>query len=525
MPIYIHRRSSRKKRRKTALLGSCIALFLILTVYYGHGWFYQGPSAAVGQAAIVPTSPLLEEQARFWRSFFHIILNNDPRCTKSPDMVVPTKLDVSYESDHIHNRPDILWMDDADLQRLKISHQNFLNDIQTSKINLVYNKGTRGVVTTVSETQIPVLLIQLRMLRASGSSLPVEVFLSEATPFTDYICLTILPPLGATCVYLKSIFKVAGTGVDITSYQHKIFTILFSSFDEILLLDSDAWPISNPDHLFIYPPFTNTGLVLWPDFWYASESPYYFSIAKIDDIPPLHLKPATESGELMYAKSKHELSIALAAYYNHFGPEYYYPLQSQGAPGQGDKETFPNAALALKEDFYWVRTMVTAIGRMDSSGHFLGSAMVQYDPIVDFQHESDTPQPDLNPDGKETGHPGERPKGERPKQTIPPRTINKPMFIHANFPKFDPRTIFNENDVGNGVRASPPRDSNGTYVRCWDMTEEAAVQRFGYDVERRFWDVIKTVACEDLLGKGDMARKTKELEVCHQVTTYVKQVF
>jgi alpha 1,2-mannosyltransferase len=82
-----------------------------------------------------------------------------------------------------------------------------------------------------------------------------------------------------------------------------------------LFLDSDAFPVHDPDILFDSEPFNSTGLVLWPDFWYASESPAYFAISS-QKMPSLKERQCTESGEMVYSKSKHELSLLLAAYYN-----------------------------------------------------------------------------------------------------------------------------------------------------------------------------------------------------------------
>ncbi|KAK7679537.1 Golgi alpha-1,2- mannosyltransferase [Cerrena zonata] len=42
-------------------------------------------------------------------------------------------------------------------------------------------------------------------------------------------------------------------------------------------------------------------------------------------------------------------------YYNYYGPDYYYPLLSQGAAGEGDKETFIAAAHKLKLPYYQVK--------------------------------------------------------------------------------------------------------------------------------------------------------------------------
>src|SRR4051794_2048387 len=74
----------------------------------------------------------------------------------------------------------------------------------------------------------------------------------------------------------------------------------FSSFEEVLFLDSDAFPVQEPEALLDCEPFTTTGLVLWPDFWYMSESPAYFAISS-QAMPSLKERQSTESGEIMYS--------------------------------------------------------------------------------------------------------------------------------------------------------------------------------------------------------------------------------
>jgi alpha 1,2-mannosyltransferase len=195
-------------------------------------------------------------------------------------------------------------------------------------------------------------------------------------------------------------------------------------------------------------------MILWPDFWYTSESPHYFQIAQIPE-PPLHKRASTESGEILYSKATHGPSLMLAAYYNYYGPQYYYLLHSQGAPGEGDKETFPWAATALNETFYNVKKGVDAIGHFTSKGDFQGSAMVQYNPVQDF-HVSRYHSGSLG-ESSDVG----------------------PMFVHANFPKFNPASIFKGAAMG---ASGPTRDGNGSFHRVWH-DEIEGIDFFGFDLE------------------------------------------
>ena len=441
------------------------------------------------------------------------MLNNDPTCKNPPDRVVPQKLDIGYDPTQDRQRPDLLYMDTADVKRMRETHSNFVNDMKDTP-RMPYESGSRGIVLTGGFNQLPVLVISVRMLRRTKSDLPVEVFVADPSEWDDQICNVVLPSLNAKCLLFSEIFQTAGTGVSIGRFQYKIMAILFSSFEEVLLLDSDAFPINNPLPLFEEEPFKSNGLIVWPDFWYPSESPYFFEIAKIDTIPHLTERASVESGELMYSKAKHHASLMLAAYYNYYGPTYYYPLLSQGAPGEGDKETFAWAATALKEPHYAVHERVMALGRHDTNGNFLGSAMAQHDPVAD------------NAFTKAHGPPHDRSKdtdtGKDNHFEIQATEV-KPFFIHANFPKFDPSTIFGHEmkDFADETIGGPTRDSNGTNVRCW-MDPARAVEMFGFDAERRLWEEIKATACDYEHQFGAWKGKSG---ICQRTTDYWNDVF
>lgn len=211
-------------------------------------------------------------------------------------------------------------------------------------------------------------------------------------------------------------------------------------------------------------------MILWPDFWYPSESPAFFDIAELP-IPEIHSRPATESGELLYSKPKHTNSLLLAMYYNFYGPDFYYPLQSQGAPGEGDKETFLWSAVAFDEPSYSVQESVKAIGYMTTEGNWRGSAMVQLDFIQDFDRQTLA---------KNTGEHNSH-------------QIVRPLFLHANFPKIDPGEIFLSMSFG---ADGPTKDTDGTMRRIWHKDKEEAVAFFGFDLEHRLWNVVKDIACQ-----------------------------
>ncbi|RMD44490.1 hypothetical protein DV735_g679, partial [Chaetothyriales sp. CBS 134920] len=424
--------------------------------------------STVGETAPAHTR-LLAEQASFCHSLFSDIDRFRPRC---PRIVHPedTGLDIGYNASLQLDRPDILRLSRKQQHELHFAHTKFVSRLKEGEYNLPYNKGTQGIVTTAGGPYLEVALVSVRMLRRTGSDLPVEIFLGSQEEFDPQICGVVLPSLNARCIVLDDIFTRAGLStVKIDKYQYKIMSILFSSFEDVLFLDSDCFPIYAPDDLMNNEPFATSGLVIWPDFWFPSESPLFFDIAEID-APDVWTRASSESGEMLYSKSKHDISLMLAAYYNYYGPDFYYPLQSQGAPGEGDKETFLWAAVAVGAPFYHVRTPLRALGYFTTEGEWRGSAMLQADPMDDFERSIE----DLY--------------GETTNLTEP-----RPFFIHANFPKFRPSTIFTDKSFG---AQGPTRDADGTMRRVWHENGAASAEVFGFDLERRLWEEIRDIGCE-----------------------------
>ncbi|RMZ85569.1 hypothetical protein DV737_g607, partial [Chaetothyriales sp. CBS 132003] len=488
----------------------CILLLIALSLAYIRHAYHQPKVTDI--ISTRPLSPFVKDQAKFWQSLYTAILSNDPECEESPiEPVVPHKLDIGFNPSESHARPDLLWIRPADLNKLKDSHTNFVNELPEISPPF-FLPASQGIAVTAGLKQLPVLTISLRMLRRTGCELPVEVFLASDEDYDSHLCTEVFPSLNAQCLIFTDIFREAETGVSLDHYQFKIFALIFASFDDVLLLDSDAFPATDPTTIFTSEPFTSQGMILWPDFWYPSESPYFFEIANLGTPPPLNAYSSIESGELMVSKSKHSLSLMLAAYYNYYGPSYYYPLQSQGAPGQGDKETFGWAALATNNSFYHVHERVIALGHVDSTNKFYGSAMAQHDPVQDFHSQQVADQSSALSDKEAAKDPDDQASGAKSRVA--------PLFVHANFPKFDPATLFEFSTQAKGT-VGPTFDSNNTAIRTWGPRPEM-VKLFGFDIEHAFWEEIEYVACN--LESDFVAWKGKQ-DICFGVQEYMKIVF
>lgn len=455
----------------------------VLTLYYLYGF----GGLRSGQANVLNSArSLLHEQQVFWKRLYPQILENRPQCEPVVNTVVGGLM-INYDAHSDYLRPDRLEVNTTQTEELRVRHQSYLSAVRHSNYALPYHPNTQGVVMTAGGKYLPVVVVSIRMLRETGCKLPVEVFLATNEEWDAEICGQVFPRLNAHCVVLENIFDPDHKygELEIHKYQYKIMSIVFSSFEDVLFLDADCFPIYDPTRLLDSEPFKETGLVIWPDFWYASESKSFFEVAQTA-MPAINKRPASESGELLYSKRRHTNSLLLAMYYNFYGPDFYYPLQSQGAPGEGDKETFLWSAVVLDEPFYSVHERVQALGYHASDGSWIGSAMVQYDCVEDALRREDPV---------------------------------KPLFVHVNMPKIDPGQVFLNRSFG---VAGPTKDPNGTMRRIWHKTENETIAFFGFDVERRLWGVVKDIACE---YEGKFAAWRDFTHVCRQAEEYWEAVF
>ncbi|KAH0423222.1 hypothetical protein CcaCcLH18_12361 [Colletotrichum camelliae] len=414
------------------------------------------------------TSP---ETTIFWHSLRSLLNDTDPKIPLLKPLrdlteaeYDPAKInDISARLNDSSARPDLIPLTRDTIDALAKKHSTFVASIDSLVSTLPVWRGTTGIVISAGGGYLGPALTSLLLLRRSGSTLPVHVFLDSPSEYDENICLNILPRLGAECLLFSSFISPTD---DVHHYQYKVLSIIFSPFEKVLSIDSDAWPIASPDDLFTTEPFLSNGLITWPDFWLSTISPHFFKIANFT--PPATLRRhASESGILLYNKRTHARSLLLAAYYNWYGPNVYYPLLSQHAPGEGDKETFAQAALALSQPLYDVRSPITVLGRW-FNGTFESAGMKQADPISDFYHQLH----DL-----EASHAGE-----------PPTEIKtKTLFIHHNSFKID---IFKVGEPDDPIFRT---DDDGKVGRLWDAND--LINETGYDLEKEMWEIVCAASC------------------------------
>lgn len=348
---------------------------------------------------------------------------------------------------------------EEDIESLRQSHERLVGHANFSRVN---EQATRlfsgtGIVTVAGGYYFPPAILSIRMLRKTNSTLPVQVFLRNKSEYEKKICQEVLPALNAECFVIQDHLR-KDNPVKVKHYQLKALAILFSSFESVLYLDSDCMTLLDPRELFDSEPFLSTGFVSWPDYWIATEDPVFYKIAGLHSFPKGLPARSSEAGQLLISKQTHLTTLLLASYYNIYGPGIYYPILSQGAHGEGDKETFLAAAVVLENPNYRVRRRLGTVGYHEADRKFIGTGMVQYHPGDDYAPRDPTSL----------------------KQA-------RALFLHANSPKMNVAHLLAEDRVF--YQGTEDR------LRLWGP-KEFMIKMLGFDIEETVWIDIVEMACK-----------------------------
>ena len=467
--------------RKRVIKFLCAVLILFNVSYFYLRWERQALELA-----------LQNQRSRLWQQLHSLLEEYKPNCP--PPILRGSAGTQRFDAVKETPRQNYVTNVDEILSPMQAAHDGFLHAIRSRKFDRAYVPGTIGIVTSAGGTYLPTFLVSLLLLRRTGSTLPVELFMKDRTEYEPSICETILPPLGARCLLLSDMFAGQESLLnieDIEGFQIKSFAILFSSFEKLLWLDADCVPLHDPAVILYSEPFKSIGFVTWPDFWASSAAPVYFNISR--QLEPLSTaRQATEAGILLVSKKTHFSTLMLAAYYNYYGPDYYYILLDQGAPGAGDKDTFLHAAAAVNETFYSVSEPVVDLGNVSpwNPKFALNAGYIQADPIQDYSLTSQNKWRVKDP------------------SISPPRAF----FIHAGDPEFNP---------GKDLLGPKLEGFNGKPTRLWTYPPEA-MKRVGYDAERMFWEATISVACD---MQPAFESWKSESELCEKVKEHWEAVF
>ena len=195
---------------------------------------------------------------------------------------------------------DLLPLNAADCLATRLQHAKLVRHLPVYP-EKTYNGS--GIVMLAGGIYSEYAATSLGMIREMGSMLPVEVWMKDKSEEKKGWCAE-LEREGMACRMLADYMDTAALS---NPYQLKVFTIFFSSFEEVLFLDADNMPMKNPDSIFHAVEYRKWGAVLWPDYWPHSGSPWLPYILGISDERSEVLKGeiSAESGQILWNKRTH----------------------------------------------------------------------------------------------------------------------------------------------------------------------------------------------------------------------------
>ena len=237
----------------------------------------------------------------------------------------------------------------------------------------------RGIVSSTSSGfhRSGRLLASIKLLRWLKCQLPVEIFiksgelkLEEIRKFEE------IPNVKVLVIRDDAIVKTRKA----RKYSLKPYSIINSSFEHVLWLDSDNIPVRDPEYLFDLPHYIHSTAIFWPDFW---STPGKNPIWKILNISCRAEDYEQESGQIVINKRLSWKALNLAL---HFTLD---PVISRVI--YGDKDAFRLSWKVLDTKFYFIRKFLGIGGfyyiRTDDTNepnkkvYFCGHTMVQHDPL------------------------------------------------------------------------------------------------------------------------------------------------
>lgn len=215
----------------------------------------------------------------------------------------------------------------------------------------------RGIVMIAGGAKyIPCAYVNVKMIRSNGCTLPIELWYIGAYEMDDTAKALFA---GMAVTFVDCMDKLAEVSSRrIGGWEMNPYSIIHSSFQEVVFLDADNVPLIDVETMFDWPGYQNTGAVFWPDY---NRLPDRRSIWKLLQIP-YQDESEFESGQIVVDKRKCWKELHLTMCLNEYSDTYYRHVW-------GDKETYHMAWRYLQREYTMVPHGI----------HKLRATMVQHD--------------------------------------------------------------------------------------------------------------------------------------------------
>lgn len=247
-----------------------------------------------------------------------------------PDLVDP--LSDGRHPDPQHKNPSG-W---SESEEQRIRHLEAFREVLAGKPAQVKRAG-RGIITIGGGKYWPGVVVGIKLLRQSGSDLPVEIWHME----TEKVNPQDLEGLGEVTLVNSTVHARLYHGARILAgWENKLFALSHTQLKEVLFLDADAYCIEDPGPLF--PNLDDAPFVFWSDL-HCQET-----AVKWDKVWPEGSNgvPPIQGGHFLIDTEKAWPLIRLAHWVNQHSDFYYGHMF-------GDQDTWRLALSALKGKIPW----------------------------------------------------------------------------------------------------------------------------------------------------------------------------
>ena len=221
--------------------------------------------------------------------------------------------------------------------------------------------------------------VAIHALRRSGCALPIQLWFPEREG-PDCERADELRRMGVTIHSFADLVDADAAGgahgaaAMTNRFMYKIVALVFSSFREVLLMDSDNIVLSDPSSLFASELYESRGSILWMDFWRGSAAPDLASVLGAGAVA----NHTHESGQMVMDKKRTWEALRLALFFNAHA-DVFYPL-TVNYMGLGDKEIVSTAFLHLRAPYGVAPHGPDHVGVRDHDrAETLGNTMMQHD--------------------------------------------------------------------------------------------------------------------------------------------------
>lgn len=243
-----------------------------------------------------------------------------------------------------------------------------------------------GIVICGGGFQLDYAFASISLLRENGCHLPIDLWVSSKRG--EMPCVAVQQALHALGAVLYDIdlavehFETLDTQMydeREKPYVLKQIALISSRCQFCLLLDADSIPTRDPTFLFRHKLFTESGLLLWPDFWGMLPGAYAIRtiFPRVGHDANIADEVSIESGQMVVDKSRAWRTLMVSAFMQ-VHTSYFDNLMRQLSHlgGGGDKQTFFFACVATNSSCSVVPHAVASGGFL-AQGAYCGRTMIQ----------------------------------------------------------------------------------------------------------------------------------------------------